>query len=277
MAHPRPFAAAGLAAGVIATASALLLQGTPAHAATDFPTPSPSPSPATDTPAVGWPMPWPNMPRPSATAPGVGTPTPTPPIGMPTPKPSVSAAPVPVGGVSGSAASVRVDLMAVGWQGPALALGACSYPKKQEFSLPLLPIGDLGGVLGLAATCSYDAKTKTLTNRGGFASAYVKIPGLPIEADVLEASCSVKEGEKPKAHIGITGIKIGNLKLDPLDLASKETRFPIPGIGDLIVNEQIREGNKLTVRAFHFAPGEAYSASKLLKGDLVFGEAVCQG
>ncbi|WP_327351128.1 choice-of-anchor P family protein [Streptomyces sp. NBC_01304] len=269
MAHPRPLVSAALAAGVVVTASALLLQGTPAHAA---PTPSPTPAPVTDTPAAGWPMLWPSMPTPT---PGIATSTPTPAVGMPTPTPSASAAPVPVGGVRGSAASVRIDLAAIGWQGPQFALGSCSYPKKQEFSLPLLPIGDFGGVLGLAATCNYDAKTRTLTNTGGFASAWIKFPGMPIEADVLKASCTVKEGEEPKAVIGIAGLKVGDLKVDPLDLATKETRFPIPAMGDLVVNEQIREGKKLTVRAFHFFPDKNYS--KLLKGDLVFGEAVCQG
>lgn len=154
--------------------------------------------------------------------------------------------------------------------------GEAAYPEgPKEDEAATISIGRVGKARILYANASGDKGAGTTKAEAGLAEVDMRTDDLDLKAKILTARCQAKPGRKitgeavlTEAVLSVPGTEELKFRVEP----APNTTYVLPGgLGKLVVNEQIRKRDSLTVNAFHLTLD-----GKELNGELIIGSVTCK-
>lgn len=176
------------------------------------------------------------------------------------------------GDAHSSAYALQVNVLGGAINVGPLATHACPPPPGGTTSVAGANLGALGsiGALNGSATCDTNGVSSATGSAADVALLGGVVPGPPaLTATLISATCSANGSRPPLGSSTLIGATLGTIAI-AVHPEPNTTILNIPGVVQVIVNEQTRTGGVLDVNALHVILGPG---GRL--GDIIIGHASC--
>ncbi|SDD65967.1 choice-of-anchor P family protein [Actinokineospora iranica] len=148
-------------------------------------------------------------------------------------------------------------------------LPKATYPAGQEKSVVKIDAEKSLGLAGHAKLLNAASEAKGGVLKSESSIADVNILDL-IKAKLITADC-VSDGKTTTGKSSLAEVEVAGVKID----AAVTAEIKVSDLVTVLVNEQIVEGNKLTVNALHVKVGGA--VKNVAQADVILSQATCTG
>lgn len=191
---------------------------------------------------------------------------------------TANAAELPPVSFTASAFGSSVNVGTVVKSGPSayLTLGCTTngtlFKTNKTAGLDLGLVGRVGAVTTTAQTYASPAKSKTSAQTAGVNL----LLGL-VKADAIKTISATTRSETGAYSVSSTGTTVTNLKVAGVSVnanAAPNTKITLPGVGYVVVNEQVKTSKSLTVTGLHVVVDVQNTLNLLVGTDIKISQSV---